>query len=322
MSDKEKYAVGVDLGGTSVKLGIISLQGKIIKKTTVETKAEDGPESVISQIKLGINILLNKNKLKIHGIGIGSPGTVNIKKGIVENPPNFPGWKKINLGKIIKKEFDTTVRIDNDAHAAATGEMIFGAGRNIDSFMMITLGTGVGGGIVFDRRIFRGEHGGAGEVGHITIDYKGEKCNCGSIGCIEAYAGNAYLIRRVKEQLNNFPDSLIWDLISKNPDNLTPKIINMAALKGDEFAKSVIIDLGCFLGAALTSVSNLLDIGTFIIGGGVAGFGAPLFNTIKEIMIQRVLTPLRPKIKIIPAKLKNDAGIKGASSLVFYNSYC
>jgi glucokinase len=320
MNIQSSYAIGVDLGGTSIKLGIVSKQGKIIKKTAVETKAEGGPESVIAQIKYGINILLHNNKFKLHGIGIGSPGTVLINKGIVENPPNFPGWKKINLGNIIKKEFNTRVHVDNDAHAAATGEMIFGAGKNIDSFIMITLGTGVGGGIVFNRKIFRGEHGGAGEVGHLTIDYKGEKCNCGSFGCIEAYAGNAYLIRRVKEQLNNYPDSVIWDLISENPDNLTPKIIDMAAVKGDPFAISVIHDLGHFLGAALSSVSNLLDISTFIIGGGVAGFGVPLFKTIKEIMVQRVLTPLRPKIKIIPARLKNDAGIKGASSLVFYNS--
>jgi glucokinase len=320
MADTEKYAIGVDLGGTSVKLGIVTLKGKIIKKTAVETKAGDGPESVIAQIKYGINILLHKNKFKLSGIGIGSPGTVSVKKGIVENPPNFPGWKKINLGKIIKKEFNTKVIIDNDANAAAIGEMIFGAGKNIGSFVMITLGTGVGGGIVFKRKIFRGEHGGAGEVGHITIDYKGEKCNCGSYGCIETYAGNAYLIRRVKDELNNYPDSKIWDLISKNPDNLTPKIINIAAEKGDDFAKSVVHDLGYFLGAALSSVSNLLDISTFIIGGGIAGFGDPLFKSIKDIMNQRVLTPLRPKIKIIPARLKNDAGIKGASSLVFYNS--
>ena len=319
MNIQSSFAIGVDLGGTYIKLGIVSQQGKIIKKTAVETKAGDGPESVIAQIKYGINILLHKNKYKLHGIGIGSPGTVSIKKGIVENPPNLPGWKKINLGKIIKQEFNTKVHVDNDANAAAIGEMIFGAGKNIDSFVMITLGTGVGGGIVFKRKIFRGEHGGAGEVGHITIDYKGEKCNCGSYGCIETYAGNAYLIRRVKEELKNYPDSKIWDLIGKNPDNLTPRFINMAAENGDDFARSVIYDLGHFLGAALSSVSNLLDISTFIIGGGVAGFGDPLFKTIKEIMAQRVLTPLRPKIKIIPAKLKNDAGIKGASSLVFYN---
>jgi glucokinase len=320
MAKTEKYAIGVDLGATSIKLGLVSQQGKIIKKTAVETKAEDGPGSVIAQIKYGINILLHNNKFKLHGIGIGSPGIVSQNSGIVENPPNIPGWKKINLGKIIKKEFKTKVHIDNDANAAAIGEMIFGAGKNIDSFIMITLGTGVGGGIVFNRKIFRGEHGGAGEVGHITIDYNGEKCNCGSYGCIEAYAGNSYLIRRVKDELNNYPDSMIWDLISKNPDNLTPKIIDTAAVKGDDFAKLVIHNLGYFLGAAFSSVSNLLDISTFIIGGGVAGFGDPLFKTIKEIMAQRVLTPLRPKIKIIPARLKNDAGIKGASSLVFYNS--
>jgi glucokinase len=286
----------------------------------VETKAEYGPESVIAQIKYGINILLHKNKYKLSGIGIGSPGIVSIKKGTVENPPNFPGWKKINLGKIIKKEFNLKVHIDNDANAAAIGEMIFGAGKNIDSFVMITIGTGVGGGIVFNRKIFRGEHGGAGEVGHITVDYKGDKCNCGSYGCIETYAGNTYLIRRVKEELKNYPDSKIWTLINNNPDNLTPRFISIAAENGDDFAKSVIHDLGYFLGAALSSVSNLLDISTFIIGGGVAGFGDPLFKSIKEIMTRRVLTPLRPKIKVIPARLKNDAGIKGASSLVFYNS--
>ena len=294
MNTQSSYAIGVDLGGTSVKLGIVSQQGKIIKKTAVETKAEDGPQSVIAQIKYGINILLHNNILKLHGIGIGSPGTVSIKNGIVENPPNLPGWKKINLGSIIKKEFNTNVHVDNDANTAAIGEMIFGAGKNIDSFVMITLGTGVGGGIVFNRKIFRGEHGGAGEVGHITIDYKGEKCNCGSFGCIEAYAGNAYLIRRVKEDLKNYPNSMIWSLISKNPDNLTPQIINIAAENGDAFAKSIVIDMGKYLGAAFSSVSNLLDIGTFIIGGGVAGFGNPLFNVIKEIMTQRVLTPLRP----------------------------
>jgi glucokinase len=320
MAKTEKYTIGVDLGGTSVKLGIVSRQGRIIKKTSVESKAADGPESVIAQIKYGITILLSKNKFKLHGIGIGSPGTVSIKKGIVENPPNFFGWKKINLGQVIKKEFNTKVHVDNDANAAAIGEMIFGAGKNIDSFVMITLGTGVGGGIVFNRKLFRGEHGGAGEVGHVTIDYKGDKCNCGSLGCIEAYAGNSYLKRRVKSQLIHYPDSVIWDLINKNLDNLSPKIIDVAASRGDDFAKSVIHDLGHFLGAAFSSVSNLLDISTFIIGGGVAGFGDPLFKSIKDTMTQRVLTPLRPKIKIIPAKLKNDAGIKGASSLVFYNS--
>jgi len=319
MDKKEKYAIGIDLGGTNIKLGIVSEEGKIVKKATVETKADEGPASVISQIKYGINLLLSENVYKLNGIGIGAPGIVALKKGTVENPPNFPGWIKVNLGKILQKEFKTVVHVENDANAAAIGELIFGAGRTIESFIMITLGTGVGGGIVYHQKLFRGENGGAGEAGHTTIDFKGEKCNCGSYGCIETYAGNGYLIRRVQKELIEHKNSIIWDLISKNPGNLSPKIINVAAVKGDVFARSIIQDLGIRLGAAFSSMSNLLDITIFIIGGGVAGFGKPLFSSIKETMAQRVITPSRQRIRVIPAKLKNDAGIKGASSLVFYN---
>jgi len=319
MTKKEKYAIGVDLGGTSIKLGIVSEKGKILKKTTVETKAEEGPESVISQIKYGIKILIHNNKYKLNGIGIGAPGIVALKKGTVENPPNFPGWIKVNLGKILQKEFKTVVHVENDANAAAIGELIFGAGKSIESYIMITLGTGVGGGIVYHQKIFRGQYGGAGEAGHTTIDYKGEKCKCGSYGCIETFAGNGYLVKRVQKELIKHKDSLIWDLINHNLDNLSPKIIDDAAGKGDLYARSVINDLGLYLGAALSSMSNLFDITTFIIGGGVAGFGEPLFLAIKETMSQRVIAPSRSRIKVIPAKLKNDAGIKGASSLVFYN---
>lgn len=319
MTKKEKYAVGVDLGGTNVKLGIVSEKGKIVKKTTVETKADEGPDSVISQIKFGINILLQENAYKLNGIGIGAPGIVALKKGTVENPPNFPGWVKVNLGKILQKEFKTDVHVENDANAAAIGELIFGAGKTIKSYIMITLGTGVGGGIVYNQKIFRGEHGGAGEAGHITIDYRGEKCKCGSYGCIETYAGNGYLVRRVQKELNKHKDSIIWDLISRDKNNLSPKIIDEAAVKGDIYAQSIIHSLGIRLGAAFSSMGNLLDITTFIIGGGVAGFGEPLFSSIKETMSQRIITPSRSRIRVIPAKLKNDAGIKGASSLVFYN---
>src|SRR4030042_3959203 len=126
MAKKEKYAVGVDLGGTFIKLGIVSASGKIQRKISIDTKAEEGPDRILSQIKKGIKELLSKNKLNLQGIGIGSPGVVTIKKGTVENPPNFPGWTKVNLGKIIEKEFKLKVNVENDANAAAIGEMIFG----------------------------------------------------------------------------------------------------------------------------------------------------------------------------------------------------
>lgn len=318
MSQKEKYAVGVDLGGTNIKVGIVSHDGKIINKISLDTRADEGPNIVINQIKKGINALLKNNKLLIQGIGIGSPGTVSTKKGTVENPPNLPGWGKVNLGKIINKEFDIKTKVENDANAAAIGEMIFGAGKNLDSFVMVTLGTGVGGGIILNRKLFKGEFGAAGEIGHITIDVNGQHCNCGSYGCIETFLGNQYIIKRVQEELPKNKTSKIWELINQDLNLVTPKIIQQALLTNDSYAKDIVLSLGGYLGAGLASVANCLDIGKFIIGGGVAGFGPPLILSTQETISHRVLKPLGKRIKVISAKLKNDAGIKGASALAFY----
>ncbi len=320
MPKKEKYAIGVDLGGTNIKIGIVSQSGKIAEKTSLETKADGGPKSVISQIKKGVNEILSKNKYKISGIGIGSPGIISVKKGTVENPPNLPGWQKVNLGKIIEKEFKIKTHIENDANVAAIGELMFGAGKKLDSFIMVTLGTGVGGGIIFNKKLFRGEVGAAGEIGHISISFDGQQCNCGSYGCIETFLGNHYIVKSVQKELPRHKDSLIWQLIHNDLNKLTPEIIDQALQKNDEYAKQIVTKLGLYLGTALASVANAFDIGTFIIGGGVAGFGEPLFDEVAETAISRVMKPLKKRIKIKPAKLKNDAGIKGASALVFYKS--
>ena len=319
MSKLEKYAIGVDLGGTYIKFGIVSEKGKIVRKSFVDTKADGGPESVIKQMKKGLKELLDNEKFKIEGIGIGSPGVVLKKKGTVENPPNLPGWGKVHLGHLIEKSFKLPTFVENDANAAAIGELIFGAGKNHKSFVMITLGTGVGGGIILNKKLFRGDFGAAGEIGHITIDINGPKCGCGSYGCIETYAGNGYLIQIAKEGLKNHQDSKIVELISDDFSSLTPKVISTAAEMGDQFANDVIKNLGRNIGFALVSVSNLLDVGTYIIGGGVAGFGKLLLDTIEISLKERVLKSLVPRCKVLPAKLKNEAGIKGASSLVFYS---
>lgn len=320
MAKTEKYAVGVDLGGTNIKIGIVSEKGNLVKHISIKTDADAGPKKVIANIIKGVELILEKNKYKIQGIGIGCPGVVSIKKGIVENAPNLPGWKNVKLGPIIKEKFGYKVHLENDANGAAIGELIFGAGKKIDSFIMVTLGTGVGGGIVFNKKIFRGEFGAAGEIGHISIDMNGPKCNCGSTGCIEAYAGNSYLKEQIRSELKNYPDSKVWQLIENDLSKVSPRIIQAAAERKDVYAKFVIERMGKQLGAALASLSNLLDISTFIIGGGVAGFGKPLFDSTRLTISERVLLPLRPRVLVIPAKLQNEAGIKGASSLVFYNN--
>lgn len=320
MKKNQKFALGIDLGGTNIKLGIVSEFGKIVSKVEVKTEAHLGPKAVIKNIEKGINEILKNKKIKLIGIGIGAPGIVTTKKGIVKSPPNLPGWDEIPLGSIIKKKYGIKVNVENDANAAAIGEMIFGAGKKYSSFIMVTLGTGVGGGIIYNGKLYRGEIGGAGEIGHISINPNGPRCNCGSTGCIEAYAGNHYIKESVKKDLVNHPSSKIWELIENDLQKVSPRIIQMAAELGDVYAKEIIFDLGVNLGIAFSSLSNVLDISTFIIGGGVAGFGKPLFNSIKTTVISRVLTPLKNRINIIPAKLKNEAGILGASSLVFYNT--
>lgn len=317
---KSKYAVGVDLGGTSIKIGLVNKEGKIVKKISVESNAQNGPDEVVSQIKKGIRLLLKNTKDKVEGIGIGSPGTVDSKKGTVENPPNFAGWEKVFLGKKIKKEFGVDCYVENDANAAAIGELIYGAGKKFNNFIMITLGTGVGSGIIINRKIYGGETGGAGEIGHTTIDHNGPQCKCGSKGCIEAYVGNNYIIKRVKEELPSHPDSLINKLIDNDMSPLTPKIIHEAALQNDTYAINFIVDIGTKIGHALANAVNTLDIANIIIGGGVAGFGDLLFNAIRESTVDRVMIPFKPRIIVKPAKLKNNAGIKGASALVFYKS--
>jgi len=320
MTNKTKYAIGVDLGGTNIKLGIVTNTGRLIKKISIRTEAEKGPKKIIENIIAGIHGLAAKSRYEIEGIGIGCPGVVTPGKGIVENPPNLPGWNRVNIGKIILKEFHKPVFVDNDANAAAIGELIFGSGKSYRSFIMITLGTGVGGGIVINKKIYHGDFGAAGEIGHISIDYKGPKCNCGSYGCIEAYAGNQYLRNRVRQQLKKHPESKLWKLINNDLSKVSPRNIQDAAESGDAFSKSVIDELGVYLGSAFASLVNVLDVSVFIIGGGIAGFGKPLFDSIKKTIARRVMAPIRPRVRVLPAKLKNDAGIKGASALVFHHN--
>jgi len=316
----EKYALGVDIGGTNIKLGIVSEKGEIILSSMVPTNRKGGPEEVISQLKKGIAEIIFENEIKIEGIGIGAAGSVSSQKGTVSNPPNVPGWKVINIVEIIKEDFNIPVFIDNDANAAAIGEMLYGAGKFFNSFALVTLGTGVGGGLILNRRIYQGDTGAAGEIGHISVDHNGRMCNCGSKGCVEAYVGNHYLMDIVKEELAEHQGSKILDIINKNTDLLTPKIINEAASSGDEYALQIIEKVGFYVGVALSSVGNLLDVDTFIIGGGVSAFGVPLLNSIKRTIEQNVLKALKDRIKVVPAMLKNEAGIIGSSSLVFYNS--
>ncbi|MGB9665547.1 MAG: ROK family protein, partial [Ignavibacteria bacterium] len=227
----KQYIIGIDVGGTSIKFGLVK-ENKILSELSLPTFAFKNSQKVLMQVAIGLEQILKQvPKNEVKGIGIGFPGKVDSEKGVVISAPNFNNWKNVPVRKKLLK-FGYPVFIDNDANCAALGELIFGRGKNLENFIMVTLGTGVGGGIIINKKLFRGESGGAGEIGHITIDYSGPFCKCGKRGCVEAYAGNNYIKQRTIHKLHEYPDSLILKLVEHNLDNIEPKIINEAARKG------------------------------------------------------------------------------------------
>ncbi|MCL4512329.1 MAG: ROK family protein [Bacteroidetes bacterium] len=311
------YIIGVDLGGTYIKAGVVSKQGELLYETSLPSKAEVSPQAVVGQIAKAVETIKDKYKGdELLGVGIGSPGMVDLDGGTVKYPPNFANWTAFRLGEETTKKTGARVEVENDANAAAVGELKFGAGKGLKNFIMITLGTGVGGGFIIDGKIFRGEQGGAGEIGHTTINYNGPLCNCGNHGCVEAHVGQRYLSRRVAEQLKSHPESLINKLINGDTEKLEPKIISQAAEQGDKFALQVWQETGMYIGVAVASAFNLFDVATLIVGGGVAKAGRPLFDSIEETIKLRALTTIKQRTKILHAQLENSAGILGAAALI------
>ncbi len=312
----QRYAIGVDFGGTAIKTGLVNTQGEIVYQTSLPTRADEGPTIVIGEIQKTIEQVLSHTKKEILGIGISAAGIVEKKGGVIKNPPNFKNWEIVALGDEIKKIFSCTVEVENDANAAAIAEAKFGAGKNHKDFLFVIWGTGVGGGIIMDGKIYRGPFGGAGEIGHICIDYNGVPCNCGSRGCIEAYIGQRYLSQRTIEKLSRQSQSIIPKFVNGEFKNLEPIHIAQAANARDEFAKNILHEAGTLLGVALASFMNILDFRISIIGGGISGAGNLIFPAIQQSVVNHVQKPLKDGIQVLPAQLGNTAGILGAAGLV------
>lgn len=309
--------IGVDLGGTTVKSGLVNSAGEILFENKFPTRADEGPAVVVGQIEAGIkDILARKGTPGVLAVGIGAPGVVN-DIGVVQAPPNLKGWDSVNLADEVTRRFPGyRVVVENDANVAAIAEAKFGAGRGIPDFLFIIWGTGVGGGIILNGKIHRGPTGGAGEVGHISIDLDGPPCNCGGRGCVEAYIGQRYLSQRTAERLPKHPDSAILKLIGGDLSKLEPVFIAKAAEQGDTFARDVMKEAGRYLGVAIAAVMNTLDLRVSIIGGGVSAAGELVLNATADAVRAQVLKPLRPGIRVLPAELGNAAGILGAAGLV------
>lgn len=273
------------------------------------TLKEQGKEKVISRLLDAIDNVIEKSGVKVHGIGVGCPGPLDSKKGVILSPPNLPDWRRVPLKKIIERKFRLPVVIENDANCAGLGEAARGAGRRTSSMVLLTLGTGIGSAIVLDGKLWTGKGGFASELGHVSIDLNGPKCGCGNRGCIEVYASATAVVRRVKEALRDGSRSRFF----KPADRITAAQIYRAAEEGDRLSRSIVDETAFYLGAAIANIINALDPEVIVLAGGMAKAGKEFFNRIRKVAKERALKESRRGVRIISAKLGEDAGIIGAA---------
>lgn len=310
----EKYCFGVDVGGTTVKIGLFSLDGKVLDKWEVITRKENGGSEILTDVTASIQAKMDAMKIakeEVKGIGIGVPGPVT-SDGTVLTCVNL-GWGEFNVADEVKKLTGfANVKVNNDANVAALGEMWQGGGKGFQNIVMVTLGTGVGGGVIYDGQILTGVRGAAGEIGHITVNYnEPDACNCGKHGCLEQFASATGVVKEAKRLLAKTDRETV---LRKN-EHLSAKSIFDAAKEKDEVALEVVEQLGRYLGEACAHIAAVIDPEAFVIGGGVSKAGTILTDVTKKYYEKNVMNALKGKLFTL-AILGNDAGIYGSAKMV------
>ncbi len=312
--------IGIDVGGTNVKIALVDDNGKIIYSNSVPTYAKMGYEYTVNNIKQAIKDLMketNTTPSDIEGIGFDFPGQVDCKTGVVKLAPNIPGWVNVPIAQMIEDEFHIPTRIDNDVRCAALGELKFGAGRGCENFICITVGTGIGSGIVINGKVVRGATNAAGELGHIKLQMNGGPiCGCGDTGCLEAFASGPAIVAMAQEYIKGGKSTKFREMAAVEGGEITPYMVAKAAEEGDPVAKRIFEIIGEYIGIGLTSVINLLNPERVIIGGGVAESGELLLGPIRKTIKERAMVVAGNAVEIVPAQLGNSAGVIGASMLI------
>lgn len=323
---EKKYSIGVDLGGTNIVSVIVNHQGKIVNRLKVPTLTERGKEATIKRITETIHENIVQSTIAIDditGIGIGAPGPLDIKRGIINFAPNLPGWRDVPLRKILEDEFNTKVVLENDANAAAWGERCFGIGRGVDNLVCFTLGTGIGGGIIIDGKIYHGSNYGAAELGHMTVNKDGPRCNCGNYGCLEAYSSATGIKNRIKNRIKegikskflSFDDNKLFE-------SLRLKSIFETARKGDKLTKGVVEEAISYLGIAIANIVNILNPEMVVLVGGITNEGDKLLIPLRREVKKRAFYSNYKSLKIVIGKLGGNAGVLGAAALLWIPTNC
>ena len=311
-------AIGIDIGGTSIKGAAVDSNGRVYEKFSLPfIKGEPG-EITVRKLAETVKEYIGAQNLdnKIVGIGIGCPGTLDVEKGVV-NYSNNLGWNELPVADLMREILPYPVRLTNDANAACLGEAKFGAGKSYETIIMLTLGTGVGGGIIINGKLFEGNQGKGGELGHTVLVVDGEPCTCGRKGCFETYASATALIRETKKAMLANKRSLMWK-VSPEIELVGGKVVFEAAAKGDKSAQKVLDNYIKYLGEGILNYCNIFRPNVIVLSGGIANAGAPLFDPLNEYIKERHYGyKATPEVKVVPAELGYDSGKIGAAALFF-----
>ncbi len=305
--------IGIDIGGTWIKIGLVR-KTRLLVQRALPTSPFSTPEALQEGLKEAIQPLLRSVKGSVSGVGVGVPGLVQYPGGIVRSCANLPGWKEVPLKVLLQRRFRLPVRVDNDVNLMTLAEWKVGAGRGVENLVCITLGTGVGGGLVVEGRLIRGWKGSAGEIGHLPLGEKGPGCPCGGIACLERTVGNREILRWVRRQLAGGAKSRIPELIHHHWDQLQPEVIDRACELGDRLALQTWRRAGEKVGLALVSVVNLLNPEKIVVGGGIAKAGRWLLEPMRQTVQRRAMRDVA-HVSIVPAQLGASAGLIGAALL-------
>jgi glucokinase len=300
---------GVDIGGTDIKLGIVTDGGEILASGRIATHPEAGPKTVASRVRAWLES--NGSGLgPIVAGGVDCAGLIDGEHGVLHVSPNLAGWIDVPLKAIFEERLGCAVTVENDANAAAYGEWVRGAGRGLRNFVCLTLGTGVGGGIVCDGALYRGSTGFAGEIGHTVIAADGPRCACGNHGCLEALISAGAIVARAREMLRSSGEGRPrWE------EPLSPGLLSKAAASGDAIAVRVFAETGRYLGIGLTNIVHMLAPEAIAIGGGVAGAGDLILEPARATLRRCVMDPAMASVSIVPAELGNKASFLGVALL-------
>lgn len=311
------FILGIDIGGTKLAVGLVTQEGDLVAQDRVPTLATEGPDKVIDRLIQLCRRVVAESGIswsQVRAAGVGCGGPLDPETGVIYEPPNLPGWVAVPLVQRLRDALGIPVYLDNDANAAALGEHRFGAGRGVANLVYLTISTGIGGGIIIGNKLYQGENGNAGEIGHMSMVYDGRACNCGSNGCLEAYASGTNIAARAREAVIAGEESLLVSLAG-SPEAISGETIMAALGQEDPVAVRIWDETVQILGAGIANVINIFNPQRVVLGGGITNFGDLLFDPIRRIALTRAMKPLASVVEIVPAQLGNDVGILGAAAV-------